>query len=188
MLAKPPSDSTMFLETVTLASAGSSAGAKEINRCRPCSGHALTLEFAGLLNQEGNEPMNTKLACVLLVALTLPSAGFAQKEDPWSVRAMLPSCESVAGKLGGKSGALTYDEGRCLGIVFAALQYGSTLFPADKKICPPTTFKTGQVLTDIIVPIKLALEFASDKAAILDTPLSIATAGALIRSYPCPPR
>lgn len=126
------------------------------------------------------------LAIAILVAGISSPAAFAQQPSPWSVRAMLSSCESVMTKLSGKGATgLTFDEGRCLGVVVSALQFGSTWFPADKKSCPPTTYNTGQIIADVVYHIRLRLDQAPDKAEVLDLPFTIAAAAGLFASYPC---
>jgi hypothetical protein len=89
-------------------------------------------------------------------------------------------------KLSGTSvTGLTFDEGRCLGVVVSALQFGSTWFPADKKSCPPATYETRQVIADVVFHIRLRLDQAADKAGVLDLPFTIAAAAGLFASYPC---
>ena len=130
--------------------------------------------------------MKSNIATIVLVAGALPSAALAQQPSPWSVRALLPSCESVIPKLGAANvTGLTFEEGRCLGVVVSALQFGSTWFPADKKSCPPTTYNTGQVVDAVVRHIRLRLDQATDKASVLDLPFTIAAAAGLFVTFPC---
>ncbi len=105
--------------------------------------------------------------------------------DGWSVRALLPACETLLPKLSGKSsGQLTFSEGRCFGIVASALQFSSTVFREQYQSCPPKDVKFVQAVVDVVFALKWQL-IQEGGTKILDENFALMAAVALRQSFPC---
>ncbi|MEK7992866.1 MAG: hypothetical protein AAB403_03580 [Planctomycetota bacterium] len=101
------------------------------------------------------------------------------------MQTLLPACESLLQRMSGKrAGTSTFDEGLCLGIVVAAMQYGSTWFPENKKLCFQQNVSPGQAVADVVFSLKMrALQ--PDRAEVLRMSFTIAAASALFATYGC---